>query len=352
MVAAARRPAIEQDAPGGRQLEAGDHPQGRRLARSGRPEHREELAFGRSQGRCRPRPRPLRRPCVRSPTGRRPAHPKARPWPPVVRTGIRSLRGGRDGVHAAPRGQVGRRNCAASSRRVSSRWADRAALPWPRRPDREIPSSLMPGDSMTRSLAARAAPAAAARHPRGDARPGRRCWRVCATSPPPSSAAEQAGTAEAPREINVIMRDYLFEPDPIVLHRGETVRFNVINAGLLAHEFVLGDAAVQAAWATAERRHATRLHGHAAAGQPAARRWRVAHLPGLGRLRERALRRPQGRGTGAGLPDPRPHRAGHDRDHHPRRRRRPIARRDERRATLPPRGSRGRVRDYKEKRTA
>ena len=48
------------------------------------------------------------------------------------------------------------------------------------------------------------------------------------------------------------MRDYLFEPDPIVLHRGETVRFNVINAGLLAHEFVLGDAAVQAAWAKAE----------------------------------------------------------------------------------------------------
>ena len=48
------------------------------------------------------------------------------------------------------------------------------------------------------------------------------------------------------------MRDYLFEPNPIVLHRGETVRFNVINAGLLAHEFVLGDAAVQAAWATAE----------------------------------------------------------------------------------------------------
>jgi len=74
----------------------------------------------------------------------------------------------------------------------------------------------------------------------------------CAPSSSPSSAQERAGTAEAPREINVIMRDYLFEPDPIVLHRGETVRFNVINAGLLAHEFVLGDAAVQAAWATAE----------------------------------------------------------------------------------------------------
>ncbi len=48
------------------------------------------------------------------------------------------------------------------------------------------------------------------------------------------------------------MRDYLFEPNPIVLHPGETVRFNIINAGLLAHEFVLGDATVQAAWASAE----------------------------------------------------------------------------------------------------
>ena len=74
----------------------------------------------------------------------------------------------------------------------------------------------------------------------------------CAPSSPLPAAKARAGTAEAPREINVIMRDYLFEPDPIVLQRGETVRFNVINAGLLAHEFVLGDAAVQAAWATAE----------------------------------------------------------------------------------------------------
>ena len=67
-----------------------------------------------------------------------------------------------------------------------------------------------------------------------------------------ATPSPSAGSAEAPRTINVIMRDYLFEPDPIVLHRGETVRFNVINAGLLAHEFVLGDAAVQAAWARAE----------------------------------------------------------------------------------------------------
>jgi len=73
-------------------------------------------------------------------------------------------------------------------------------------------------------------------------------------SPPPAqwTAAPSAGTADAPRDVNVIMRDYLFEPDPIVLHTGETVRFNIINAGLLPHEFVLGDADVQAAWASAE----------------------------------------------------------------------------------------------------
>jgi uncharacterized cupredoxin-like copper-binding protein len=76
---------------------------------------------------------------------------------------------------------------------------------------------------------------------------------VTGCAPTPSQpSGDRAGTADAPREINVIMRDYLFEPDPIVLHGGETVRFNVINAGLLAHEFVLGDPAVQAAWATAE----------------------------------------------------------------------------------------------------
>jgi uncharacterized cupredoxin-like copper-binding protein len=69
---------------------------------------------------------------------------------------------------------------------------------------------------------------------------------------PSNGSTSSAGSVEAPREINVILRDYLFEPDPIVLHPGETVRFNVINAGLLAHEFVLGDAAVQAAWASAE----------------------------------------------------------------------------------------------------
>lgn len=60
------------------------------------------------------------------------------------------------------------------------------------------------------------------------------------------------GTADAPRPVTVIMRDYLFEPIPLRLVRGETVRFTIVNAGLLTHDFVLGDAAVQSAWASAE----------------------------------------------------------------------------------------------------
>ncbi|MGH2406722.1 MAG: hypothetical protein ACRDF7_01415 [Candidatus Limnocylindrales bacterium] len=60
------------------------------------------------------------------------------------------------------------------------------------------------------------------------------------------------GTPSAPRIVNVIMRDYGFEPTPLRLVRGETVRFNIIDAGLLAHDFVLGRADVQAAWAAAE----------------------------------------------------------------------------------------------------
>jgi uncharacterized cupredoxin-like copper-binding protein len=74
----------------------------------------------------------------------------------------------------------------------------------------------------------------------------------CAAPSPEPTPPPSPGTAEAPRVVNVIMRDYLFEPNPIVLYAGETVRFNVVNAGLLPHEFVLGDAAVQAAWASAE----------------------------------------------------------------------------------------------------
>ncbi len=74
---------------------------------------------------------------------------------------------------------------------------------------------------------------------------------ACASGAP-TPRPTTPGTAAAPRAVSVIMRDYLFEPTPLRLVRGETVRFTVFNAGLLPHDFVLGGPDVQAAWASAE----------------------------------------------------------------------------------------------------
>ncbi len=70
--------------------------------------------------------------------------------------------------------------------------------------------------------------------------------------PPPEVDITQAGTEREPRELAVIMRDYRFDPTPVVLVPGETVRITIINGGLDSHDFVLGDSAVQGAWAQAE----------------------------------------------------------------------------------------------------
>jgi uncharacterized cupredoxin-like copper-binding protein len=59
------------------------------------------------------------------------------------------------------------------------------------------------------------------------------------------------GVIASPRAVTVIMRDYAFDPTPLYLYPNETVQLNVVNAGLVEHELVLGDAAVQSAWATA-----------------------------------------------------------------------------------------------------
>lgn len=75
-----------------------------------------------------------------------------------------------------------------------------------------------------------------------------------AAAPAPPPDLSRAGTPGEPREVNVIMRDYVFNPSTIHLLAGEAVQFNVINGGLVAHEFVLGGDAVQGAWATAHSR--------------------------------------------------------------------------------------------------
>ena len=61
-----------------------------------------------------------------------------------------------------------------------------------------------------------------------------------------------AGRSSAPREVNLIARDYSFVPSTLDLVPGETILLHVINAGLEVHEAVIGDAIVQAAWETAE----------------------------------------------------------------------------------------------------
>jgi uncharacterized cupredoxin-like copper-binding protein len=61
-----------------------------------------------------------------------------------------------------------------------------------------------------------------------------------------------AGSSDAPREVNLITRDYSFVPDVLDLVPGETVLLHVINGGLVVHEAIIGDTTVQDAWEAAE----------------------------------------------------------------------------------------------------
>ncbi len=75
---------------------------------------------------------------------------------------------------------------------------------------------------------------------------------ACEAGPPPVTPAPVAGTPDAPREVNLIAKDYIFQPATLDLIPGETVLLHVINGGLEVHEAVIGDGEVQAAWERAE----------------------------------------------------------------------------------------------------
>ena len=60
------------------------------------------------------------------------------------------------------------------------------------------------------------------------------------------------GTSGAPREVNVVLKDWVFLPDPVDVVPGETVLLHVVNGGLEIHELVIGDRTVQDAWEVAE----------------------------------------------------------------------------------------------------
>jgi uncharacterized cupredoxin-like copper-binding protein len=74
----------------------------------------------------------------------------------------------------------------------------------------------------------------------------------CDTGVAPPTPPIVPGVAGAPREVNLIAKDYSFLPDTLDLVPGETVLLHVINGGLEVHEAVLGDASVQDAWEAAE----------------------------------------------------------------------------------------------------
>ena len=74
----------------------------------------------------------------------------------------------------------------------------------------------------------------------------------CVAGAPSATPPISPGTSAAPREVNIIAKDYAFLPDAVDLAPGETVLLHVINGGLEVHEAVLGDTGVQDAWEAAE----------------------------------------------------------------------------------------------------
>jgi uncharacterized cupredoxin-like copper-binding protein len=74
----------------------------------------------------------------------------------------------------------------------------------------------------------------------------------CAVGQAPATPPITPGTGTAPREVNVVMKDYLFIPPVLDLSPGETVLFHFVNGGLDVHEAIIGDMPIQMAWEAAE----------------------------------------------------------------------------------------------------
>jgi uncharacterized cupredoxin-like copper-binding protein len=75
---------------------------------------------------------------------------------------------------------------------------------------------------------------------------------ACDAGPLPATPPIVPGSSVAPREVNIVMKDWQFLPDPVDVVPGETVLLHVVNGGLEIHEAVIGDLAVQDAWEAAE----------------------------------------------------------------------------------------------------
>jgi uncharacterized cupredoxin-like copper-binding protein len=74
----------------------------------------------------------------------------------------------------------------------------------------------------------------------------------CDAGAAPATPPIVPGSSTSPRELNIVLKDWIFLPDPVDVVPGETVLVHVINGGLEIHELVIGDLPVQDAWETAE----------------------------------------------------------------------------------------------------
>ena len=74
----------------------------------------------------------------------------------------------------------------------------------------------------------------------------------CDTGTPAVTPPITPGTGTAPREVNIVTRDYAYVPSIVDLVPGETVVLHVINGGLVVHEAIFGDMKTQLAWEAAE----------------------------------------------------------------------------------------------------
>jgi uncharacterized cupredoxin-like copper-binding protein len=84
---------------------------------------------------------------------------------------------------------------------------------------------------------------------------------ACDAGVPPATPPIVPGGSASPREVNLIARDYSFQPAALDLAPGETILLHVINGGLEVHEAVIGDDATQDAWEVAEAATAGRPPG-------------------------------------------------------------------------------------------
>ena len=75
---------------------------------------------------------------------------------------------------------------------------------------------------------------------------------ACGSAEPGMTPLIIPGLSGAPRDVNIVARDYAYVPSVVDLVPGETVMFHVINGGLDVHEAIIGDIDTQLAWEAAE----------------------------------------------------------------------------------------------------